>query len=137
MCHDNVVKWIKYHKGFWMKSGVFIKEWNCYRQPIRTNNLLECRNALINSRFGSHPFLYDFVQNLSKWFCDGFIEYEQYLKHGMVRQRHKQEILKNMVLDKWWNFIDEHQSSDDILLFLKETSKAMKASVDISHQMLK
>ena len=100
ICHDNVVNWIKYHKGFWMKSGVFIKEWNCYRQPIRTNNLLECRNALINSRFGSHPFLYDFVQNLSEWFCDGFIEYEQYLKHSMVRQRHKQEILKNKVLDK-------------------------------------
>ena len=92
---------------------------------------------MINARFGSHPYLQDFVENLSEWFCDGFIEYAQYLKHGMVRERDKREILKNKALNKWWNFIDKHQKDQNILLFLKETSKVMKADVNVLQKMLK
>ena len=135
--HPACVAFITYHRNFWMKNGSFIKEWNCYRSPIRTNNLLECRNAIVNKRFGPHPGLFDFVQGLSDWFCDGFIECEQFIKHGMVNKRHKKEILKNKVLNKWGSFIDTSQTIDDILLFLKETSKAMKANEDTLHEMLK
>ena len=128
VCHDNVVKWIKYHKGFWVKSGIFIKEWNFYRQLISTNNLLECRNALLKSRVGDSWIkkIAYFVQNLCKCFCDGFLECEQYVKHGMVWWQHKQKILKNMVLIEWWKFQWWPSKQWWCFSFLKDTSQQWK-----------
>ena len=135
--HAKVSKWIKYHRNYYMKSGKFIKEWCCYRCQVRTNNLLECRNRLINDKFGTHPHLYAWVQFLAKWYCDGFIEYQQYKLHGFVIKRQKREVLKNKALIKWWTFIDCNDSNNDILKFLKNTSKAMKADVNTLKKMLK
>ena len=120
-----------------MKNGIFMLEWNCYRSSIRTNNSWEHRNKEINQRFGPHPHLFDFVWGLSEWFENGFIEYEQYLKHGPGNKKPKRELLREPVLLKWWEFIDEHQKESDILLFLEKTSIAMKANSTVLQKMLR
>ena len=124
---DDFLKWLKYHKSYWMKDGNFIQQWNCYRSRIRTNNSLETRNKSINQTFGSHPYLFEFVWKLAKWFADGFVEYDQYDRHGIGNVKHKREVLKEKVLFKLWDFIDDHQSEKDIVNFLSQSSIAMKS----------
>ena len=129
-------QWILYHKRFWMKSATFILEWNCYRSLIRTNNSLETRNNLINIDFGTHPYLFDFVWSLAQWFADGFIQYDQYIIHQKGNKKKLREILKEKVLLDCWNFIDKNHSNEDILLFLNEASKSMKADTKTLKKML-
>ena len=133
---ENCLRWLMYHKNYWMKNGEFIKEWNCYRSSIRTNNSLECRNNLVNVKFGAHPFLFEFVWKLGEWFAIGFVNFEQFVKHKKGNKKHPREILKEQVLLKLWDFIDNHQSDADILSFLKTTSKALKANKKTLQKML-
>ena len=88
-----------------------------------------CRNGIMNQRFGPHPNLFDFVQHLADWFCEGFAEHDQHLKHGFVNKRTKKKILKDKALNRWWTFIDSKQQNEDILLFLENALKALKADV--------
>ena len=53
-----------------------------------------------------------------------------------MHRRDPREALKNEVLVKWWDFIDQNQSDKDILLFLNNTSIAMKANTKTLTQML-
>ena len=90
----------------------------------------------MNKEFGPHPYLFDFVWHLAVWFVDGFVAYNQYKLHGPGNDRHETEILKERVLLKWWDFIDEHQTEKDVLLFLEQTSKALKAGHKALKKML-
>ena len=133
---QNCLKWIEYYKRQWLRSGHFIMSWNCYKSTIRTNNLLESRNALMNDSFGSHPYLFKFVYDLAEWFASGFIVYEQYIEHGIGNKKHTKEVLKEKVLNKWWGFIAKQQTRDDILLFLEQTSIALRAGEKTLQNML-
>ena len=98
---------------------------------------MKCLNAIVNKRLCPHHCFFDFVQGSLDWFCDGFIEYEQFIKHDMVNTRLEKKILKSKLLNEWCFFIADTQTNDDILSFLKETSNAMKANEEIFHEMLK
>lgn len=124
-------KWLMYHQKFWMKDGTFMGEWNCYRSSIRTNNSLETRNNLINKRFGSHPYLFKWIWFLSQWYADSQLQFEQYKIHGKGNLKSPRERLKELVLNKCWDFIDEHQSEKDILLFLERTSIALNSNTTV------
>ena len=125
--HNQCKRFILYHQSQWMRSASFIKDWNCYRSTTRTNNPLECRNSIINARFGSHPFLFDFVWKLSEWYADAASDYDQYKSHGTGNVKSKREILKEQVLNDLWDFIDQNQKTRDVLLFLEKASIALNS----------
>ena len=54
-----------------------------------------------------------------------------------VKYVQEKKILKNKALKEWWNFIDSNQQNEDILMFLENASKALKADVKILLKMLK
>ena len=129
--HATIREFILYFKNYWMKSGIFILEWNSFGSSFRTNNALERNNALVNARVGCHPYLFDFIAGLRNYFCDGYIRYFQWKAHDYTaNKRHRHEKYKNDMLDRWWKWIAQpcNQDNDSIVKFLAGTSKALKVS---------
>ena len=134
--HGPFINWLKYHQKQWMSNAKFIVEWNCYRSIIRTNNSLEVRNSLVNQDFGAHPYLFEFAKSLAKWHEDGFIAHQQYVIHEKSNPKHQSEVLKEKILLKWWDYIDDKQSEETIWSFLQQTSIALKADKKTLMKML-
>ena len=112
-----------------MKNSTFIMSWNNFDSDVRTNNTLERKNGSIKQLFGVHPYISKWCWQTAKLFEDGFVEMEQYITNGSTRVRSRENILREVLLKKHWEYIsnENNQNDNDILSFLKETSIILKA----------
>ncbi len=140
VCPEQGEKWLRYHKKTYMDSKEYIKSWNHYRSYVRTNNELENRNGKVNKMFGSHPYIGRWSFLLAKWYQLEYVELQEYLKQGYQRKRTKKEIMKNELLDKCWDFIDEKRGNEtdkDLLIFMKYASVALSGKERVIKGILK
>ena len=93
-----------------MKNGKLINESNCHRLIVRTNDSVETRNKTVNQTFGSHSHSFDFHWKFAKCYANSFLLHEQHLVHKIINKKKRREILKEKLLAKWWDFIDEQQN---------------------------
>eukprot|EP01083_Nonionella_stella_P038522 104813_1 len=136
-CKEQMDEFIQYHKKTYMKDGSWIVSWNHYRSYVRTNNELERKNGILNARLGRHPFLDKWVMGMAEWYMDEYIKFKQYVNNGVQSKRHKKEILKNELLDKCWDFVDENQDQESLMIFLKYSSIALKGNQQVLQKILK
>eukprot|EP01084_Bolivina_argentea_P185541 319944_1 len=129
VCEKEGDEWIEYFRDTYMINMEFAKRWNHWYEFVRTNNELENRNGQVNLMFGPHPYINKFAFRLAKWYNEEYIQLMQYLNQGYQRRRRSIEVLKNDLLKKCWDWLEElgpRPSDNQLIIFLKYCNVAMK-----------
>ena len=133
---ENIRSFQEYFRRQYMKNMDWIREWCHFEGKLRSNNILEGRNGIINERFGNHPYLFDFVLKTAQIFAEGAIGYKQYEIYSHTNKKDRKEILKEKCLDALWVFHKKYQKDEHLLYFLDMSAVAMSAKPEILERLL-
>ena len=119
---------VKYMERTWMDGLYKIDEWCVYGSWIRTNNCTESMNFVSSQTFGKHPLYHDWIQSLALQSAAHINKYHQYQIWKKTKKRPPKEIAKNTLLKNEWIRVAKDHTTESIIYFLRQCSKAMKVS---------
>lgn len=133
---DKLVGWLEYWEDTWLKRRANTRrtrtyppeKWSCSGRVVRTNDLAEAQNWLMQLKFGSHPLLTEFVRFIQQKSSESLIRFDQLRQHPDAAPRRKEiENVKNAKLAA------ELRNYEILMItssmeFLGNCSKIMKAT---------